>query len=109
MGIVCTKKSFSELPVKADFSFFLSGNYLSVEFLITTESENFIYACSLLTVAIMKMHLFFFWILLSLAITTSPGERKKTKKQPQQKSIFVSGMSELHSLNHTMHKKPEQS
>lgn len=58
---------------------FLFLNPLSVVFLITTDSQNhiYIYVWSLLTVAIMKMHLFFFWILFSLAIATSPGKKPR--------------------------------
>lgn len=54
-----------------------------------------IHVGSLLTVAIMKMHLFFFWVLFSLAVATAPG---KKQEQQQKKSAFVSGIAEPPSL-----------
>lgn len=44
-----------------------------------------IHVGSLLTVAIMKMHLFFFWVLFSLAVATAPG---KKQEQQQKKECF---------------------
>lgn len=48
--------------------------------------NTYIHVGALLTVAIMKMHLFFFWVLFSLAVAAPPG--KKNKKKNNKKECF---------------------
>lgn len=59
--------------------------------------NTYIHVGALLTVAIMKMHLFFFWVLFSFAVAAPPG-KKKTRRTTTKKNAFVSGIAESPSL-----------
>jgi len=63
---------------------------------------TYIHVRSLLTVAIMKMHLFFFRILFSLAIATSPGKKKNRR-------VFLSLVWQIPALYFTQSTKMQSS
>lgn len=77
--------------------------YFSSPVITESQKHTHPHVQSLLTVAVMKMHLFFFWILFSLAIATSPATKK-----PKECFCLWYGRILVFTLNHTKHKTPEQ-